>query len=207
MKWLALWIDRALGVVPWALGILFGATAVHLITVLTLPNFAPGSVYRQFARPLAPAEKALLPRAAPADSAPAFPDPFAALALCRFDLAQGPMRLRAEADSDHPTSVSVRLSDGSIIYSAGDRQTPNGRFNILIVTRAQADAQDAAKEKADEDESGDAASKPGDEELRLISPGKKGFAVFRVLGQRDGDYEAAAARRETVQCALEKPAP
>ncbi len=210
MKAIALWIDRAIGFLPWLLGVLFGAVAAHLITVLALPNVAPQSAWRQFARPLPAAEKALLPRSEPKVAGPTYSDPFAALALCRFDLAQGPMRLRAAADGDHPLSVSVRLSDGTIIYSAGDRQTPNGRFNILIVTQSQANAQDAARENADDEEADDAEKKnanPADEELRLISPAKTGFVAVRVLSLREGDYEAAAARRESVQCAVEKPAP
>ena len=140
---------------------------------------------------------------------PTFSDPFAALALCRFDLALGPLRVRANSDGDHPMSLTARLANGTIIYSGGDRQTPGGRFNVLIMTQAQADAQDAAREKAEDEESDDEAKKTAlaaNEELRLISPGNTGFVVVRVLSLREGDYEAAAARRETVKCAVEKPA-
>ena len=133
-------LGRALRVIPWLLGLLFGAVALHLITILTLPALAPDSAYRKLALPRPPGEKHLLARAEPENSIPAFADPFAAVALCRFDLKQGPLRLRASADGDRPLSVSVRLADGTVIYSAGDRQTPGGRFNILVVTQAQADA-------------------------------------------------------------------
>lgn len=43
---------RVFAFIPWLLGLLFGAVAVHLILILTLPALAPGSAYRQFARPL-----------------------------------------------------------------------------------------------------------------------------------------------------------
>ena len=149
-----IWFGRVFAFIPWLLALLLGAVAVHLILILTLPALAPGSAYRQFARPLPLGEKLVLARAEPSTSRPSFADPFAAIALCRFDLKQGPLRLRASADGDRPLSVSVRLADGTVIYSAGDRQTPGGRFNIVIVTQAQADAQDAARERAEQDDSG-----------------------------------------------------
>ena len=192
---------RVFAFIPWLLGLVLGAVAVHLILILTLPALAPGSAYRQFARPLPLGEKRVLARAEPSMSRPSFSDPFAALALCRFDLKQGPLRLRASADGDRPLSVSVRLADGTVIYSAGDRQTPGGRFNIVIVTQAQADAQDAARERA-EDDSGEA--KPAEDELRLISPGKSGFAVVRSFALRESDYEKAAAQLDAVACSMEK---
>ena len=199
-------VSRVFAFIPWLLGLLLGAVAVHLVLILTLPALAPGSAYRQFARPLPLGEKFVLARAEPATSRPTFADPFAAIALCRFDLKQGPLRLRASADGDRPLSVSVRLADGTVIYSAGDRHTPGGRFNIVIVTQAQADAQDAARERAEQDATGEAnePSGPADDELRLISPGKTGFAVFRVLALRESDYEKAAARLDAVACSMEK---
>lgn len=197
------WLDRGVAALPWLIGVVFGGVALHLVAILTLPALAPNSAYRIFARPLPLGEKLALPRAQPSIRRPAFADPFAAVALCRFDLREGPLRLRASADGDRPMSVSVRLADGTVIYSAGNRQTPGGRFNITIMTQAQADARDAARER--EEESGESAKSP-DDELRLISPGKTGFALFRVLALRDSDYEAAAARLDSVQCAMD-PAP
>jgi uncharacterized membrane protein len=195
--------DRAIGLIPWVLAALFGAVAVHLLAVLSLPALAPSASFRKLALPLTPGEKALLPRAAADSGGSSFADPFAALAVCRFDLAQGPLRLRAAADGDHPASVSVRLADGTIIYSANDRQTPNGKFNVLIVTQAQADALDSAQENADQT----GAAGGGDDELRLVSPGARGFVLFRTLGMREGDYEAAASARGGFACSVEKPAP
>jgi uncharacterized membrane protein len=193
------WLDRGVAVLPWLLGVVFGAVALHLLAILTLPALAPNSAYRIFARPLALGEKRALPRAEPSIRRPAFADPFAAIALCRFDLREGPLRLRAHADGDRPLSVSVRLADGTVIYSAGDRHTPGGRFNIAIMTQAQADARDAASEREDPAE----GDKSAENELRLISPGKTGFAVFRILAMRDSDYEAAAARLDGVECAMD----
>jgi uncharacterized membrane protein len=194
------WLDRGVAALPWLIGVLFGAVALHLITILTLPALAPNSAYRIFARPLPFGEKLTLPRAEPSSWRPTFADPFAAIALCRFDLHEGPLRIRASADGDRPLSVSVRLADGTVIYSAGDRQTPGGRFNIAIMTQAQADARDAARERREDPQEGDKSS---EDELRLISPGKTGFAAFRVLALRDSDYEAANARLDSVQCTME----
>jgi uncharacterized membrane protein len=204
------WLGRTIRLFPWLLGALLGGVALHLLILLALPGLAPGSAYRRLALRTPVGQVAILPRATPG-TGPSFSDPFAALALCRFDLSQGPLRLRAHADGGHPFSVSVRLADGTVLFSANDRQTPGGRFHILIVTQAQADAladpQDFPGDNAEQDEN--AASKAGvsgEDELRLISPAKTGFALFRALSLRESDYDAAAATLSTVECALEKPA-
>ncbi len=198
------WLDRAIGLTPWLLAALFGGVAIHLVAILALPAVAPGSAWRRLALHAPVGQLAIVPRAAPDGAGPTFPDPFAALAVCRFDLSKGPLRLRAHSDGDRPFSVSVRLPDGVIIYSANDRQTPKGIFNILIVTQAQADAQDSAREDADQGDG--AGASPADDELRLISPERTGFALFRSLSLREGGYEAATDRTK-IECAIEKPTP
>lgn len=194
--------DRAISAIPWLLAALLGAIALHLLAVLALPALSPNGAFRKLALHLAAGEKDLLPRATTGSDGPTFSDPFAALAICRFDLSQGPLRLRAAADGDHPVSVSVRLTDGTIVYSANDRQTPHGRFNVLVVTQAQADALDAAQDNPDQ-----AGAGAADDELRLVSPRARGFVVFRALALREGDYDVAAATRDGFQCSVEKPAP
>lgn len=201
------WLERTIELLPWLLGALLGGVALHLLILLALPSLAPGSAYRRLALKTPIGQVALLPRATPGKG-PSFSDPFAALALCRFDLSQGPLRLRARADGGHPFSVSVRLADGTVLFSANDRQTPGGRFDILIVTQTQADAQDLLRDNAEQEEI--AFGKAGsldDNEVRLISPAKTGFALFRALSLRESDYDAAAAALSTVECALEKPGP
>jgi uncharacterized membrane protein len=200
------WLDRTIELIPWLLAALLGGVALHLLILLALPRLTPDSAYRRLALKTPVGQVELLPRAAPG-TGPRFSDPFAALALCRFDLSQGPMRLRARADGDHPFSVSVRLADGTIVFSASDRQTPKGSFNILIVTQAQADAQDILRENAEQDEnSAGKAEDPEEDELRLISPARTGFVLFRALSLREGDYDAAAAALSSVACGMEKPA-
>lgn len=185
--------DRAIALIPWVIAALFGAVAIHLVAILAMPMVTTNSVFHQLVRSEPVGKLVLLPRATPKTEEPAFSDPFAALALCRFDLAKGPLRLRAQADGDHPLSVSVRLDDGVIIYSANDKQTPQGRFDLLIVTQAQADAQDLSDADAPEDE------------LRLISPGLNGFVLIRAMGLGEDDYATTAAERAKIQCSLEKP--
>ena len=194
------WSDRVLGYIPWALGAVFGAIAIHLLAVLAMPALSPNASYRTLAMHLALGQKEALPRpAATGDDKMLFADPFAALAICRYDLTQGPLRLLASTDGDRPFSVSVRLADGAIIYSGNDRQTPHGRFDILIVTQAQADERDATSKIGEEEAAND--------QLRLISPSAKGFAVFRALSLREGDFEEAAATQAGIECTVQKPEP
>ena len=190
---------------------MFGATALHLLTILALPTLWPDAPYRTLAAGLPLGQTAILPRPEPGSRGAAFSDPFAALALCRFDLSAGATRIRAQADSAHPFSISVRLTDGTILYSGNDRDTPSGRFNIRIVTQKQADAEDASQ-GAGNDAGQDArrSASPdmaASDELRLTSPNLRGFVVFRALASREGDYDAARSALKTARCAVEKPSP
>jgi len=194
-------IDRLVAWIPWVLAVAFGAVAAHLSSLLATPGLAPNSGYRRLAESLPLGEVRLLPRASPENPGPPFSDPFAFLAACRFDLDQGPLRLRAQADGDHPLSVSVRLANGAIIYSGADPQTPQGRFNIVIVTRAQADAIDEARENLDEAERAAAEA----DELRLVAPSSKGFVLFRLVALRESEAEAVGAQRAGFECKNEKP--
>lgn len=209
------WTDRAIRAAPWVLGALFGAAAIHLLTILALPTLWPGAPYRVLAAGLPLGETAILPRPGSDSRAVAFSDPFAAVALCRFDLSAGVTRIRAQADGAHSMSISVRLADGTIIYSGNDRDTPSGRFNIRLVTQKQADAEDAARspDNGSGDETGqnaEQASSPqgaATDELRLASPSLRGFVAFRVLALREEDYDAASAALASARCAVEKPSP
>jgi len=209
------WTERAIRAAPWVLGALFGAVAIHLLTILALPTLWPGAPYRVLAAGLPLGETAILPRPGPDAPGAAFSDPFAPVALCRFDLSAGATRIRAQADGVHPLSLSVRLADGTIIYSGNDRDTPTGHFNIRLVTQKQADAEDAAQgaDNASGDEAGQdagqAASPEGaaSDELRLASPSLRGFVAFRVVALRAEDYDAASAALASARCAVEKPSP
>jgi uncharacterized membrane protein len=194
--------DPLVAALPWVLAALFGGIALHLIVLLALPVATPQSAYRRLTGALAPGVVHFSPRPAPgAEDEPAFADPFAALAACRFDLSQGPLRLRATGDGEHFLSVSVRLADGAVIYSGNDSHAPRGRFNILVLTRIQADALDEAAEDAE-----DQGAAGAEDELRLIAPAKKGFAVIRALGLRDGDIAAAEKIAASAECRIEKTA-
>jgi uncharacterized membrane protein len=195
-------LDRVLGLLPWPLGAAFAAIALHLLAILALPSLAPNSVYRRFALPTPPGQWRHFAPAAPGAPAPAYADPLAALALCRFDLRLGPLRLRAAGDGEHPLSVSVRLADGTIVYSANDRQTPDGRFNLLIMTERQSEARDKALELQEGAQDGAAS-----DETRLIAPGKTGFVLLRALSLRESDVAAPAALLATAECKVEKAAP
>ena len=200
-------VDRTVRAIPWVLGALFGAVAVHLLTILALPTLWPSAPYRALAAPLPLGRIAILPRPGPDSGGAAFPDPFAAIALCRFDLSQGSARIRAQADGAHPFSISMRLTDGTIFYSGNDRDAPSGRFNIRIVTQKQADAEDVSQNSGDEAAPAPGQSGATDDELRLASPTLRGFVVFRVLASREEDYDAARSALATARCATEKPSP
>ena len=79
----------------WILGALLLGGIVHLSTVLAMPQAATQDAYSRLA-PLTPAN-AVVPLAAPSaqDATMPFMDPAFAVAVCRYDLSAGPLKLSA----------------------------------------------------------------------------------------------------------------
>lgn len=171
-------------------GLLLGAI-VHLGSVLALPRLAPQTADSRLAA-LAPRhEVVVLPRAADGQQAVPFRDPAAALAICRFDLSSGPVRVRAMPGDDF-MAIAFHTPTGGVFYALTDRSAAKGALEALIVTAGQLDALQAQD--------------PEDEpvrELRLVSPRSTGFVTFRTLALQPGLLPDAEALLKTARCAPE----
>lgn len=198
-------LDRALGLAPMILAIILGAAAVHLALLLALPAIWPASAYRTLATQTPPGAPLLAPR--PGFDAQnrneardgGFADPFAALTICRFDLSRGPLRLRAAADGERPFSLSIRLIDGAIVYSSNDRQTPHGRFDVVILTQAQADAQDADAQDADaQDANAPNAAPPAANAMPQASEAQGGKSPAQEPSAPSGAGDEAGAEKSVA---------
>jgi len=76
------------------------AGIIHIIAVLTLPMLAPKNAHARLAA-LGPANNMIeLPAAAPGRQVMPMMAPDVRYAFCRFDLANGPVRLKAAVPDD-----------------------------------------------------------------------------------------------------------
>ena len=184
--------DRILGWLPWIFATFIIAGIVHLVSIMAMPRLATEDAFARIARvaPLhsisilagKPAAMKLLP----------FEDPATAVAVCRFDLNQGPLRLRGKLSGDGLTLMSFRNRFGTAFYSMTDRGTSRGLLDVVVVTRAQLEAKEA--------------DDPEDElpsELRLVSPTMQGLVLLRALAPEKGNYPKAVAGLKAITCELE----
>ena len=118
-------------------------------------------------------------------------DPATAVAVCRFDLSNGPVRVRANAGNTF-MAIAFHTLEGGVFYALTDRSAARGMMDALIVTQEQLD--------------GLLANDPEDEpvrELRLLSPRRTGFVTFRTLALEPGLMAEAEGQLKTARCAPE----
>jgi uncharacterized membrane protein len=174
---LALWI---LG------GILLGGI-VHLATVLVLPRTATQDAYLRLT-PLTPVNAvAPLPVPTPDTAILPFMDPAFAVAVCRYDLSETPLKLTAPVSQAY-TSVSFYTRHGVAYYAINDRAAGRRVIELELMTAAQ-------RSQLPEDEEVTAADR-----LIVESPTLTGLVVLRALSPEPGSMPLARGVLAAAQC-------
>ena len=186
------WLDSLVGNLPWFAGSLIIAGIVHLSAILAMPHLAPKDAFARMEKLSRVHQMTLLPAAAPGAATAPFDDPALVQGVCRYDLAQGPLRLRADLASDTLTLLSFHARFGQIYYSMTDRSATRGKLDVLILTAEQLEAVEA---NDSEDEL--------PQELRILAPTPEGFVLVRALTERAGDHAQTQKRVLSVECSLE----
>ena len=185
--------DRLLGWLPWLLATIVIAGIVHVVSILAMPVLATEDAYARIER-VAPLHKLTVLAGKPAAmKLLPFEDPATAVAVCRFDLTRGPVRLRGKLDGNGLTLLSFRNRFGTSFYAMTDRGTSRGSLDVVVVTRVQLEAKEA--------------DDPEDElpsELRLVSPTMQGLVMLRALAPEKGFYPQAVASLKAIECKLEQ---
>ena len=189
------WIgDIAFHTLPWVAGCLVIAGLVHIATIFALPRLATKDAFARISALAQPHKVVLLPATTPQAGAP-FDDPALAQGVCRYDLSQGQVRLRATLTPDALMLFSFHARHGQIFYSMTDRSATRGKLDVLLLTRQQLDAVEA--------------NDPEDElpqDLRIVAPTLEGFLLFRALAEFPGEMAEAQARIRSLACGLDKDA-
>ena len=187
------WIGAAAFVtLPWIAGCLVVAGIVHIVSIFAMPRLAPRDAFARMSALTAPHRMTLLPAATPEAGGP-FDDPAFAQGVCRYDLSQGPVRLRATLPPDALMLLSFHARQGQIFYSMTDRSATRGKLDVLLVTRRQLDVVEA--------------NDPEDElpqDLRIIAPTLEGFLLLRALAEFPGERDDAQKRILSIFCGLDK---
>ena len=180
---------RIVSLMLWLLAVLFVAAFVHLASILILPYVAPHDAFDRLAagQPVA----ALTPvTAAATGRGPPFKDPASSSAVCRYDLASGPLRVTAATQSGDFLAVSFHSRFGLPFYALTDRASVDGRIDVLLMTEPQLKQFEAAD--------GDEPAR----DVRIVAPEADGFVEFDVV-PRIGGAVAAERALKSVGCKVE----
>src|SRR5437588_9618387 len=174
-------------------GVLLGGI-VHLVSVLALPRIASQDAYSR----LTPTTKlnavTPLPLADPANSPMPFMDPAFAMAICRYDLSGGPIKLKVPVSQAY-TSVSFYTRNEIAYYAINDRSAGRKVIELDLMTEAQ-------HNELPEDEEVTAADR-----LIIDSPSATGLIVLKALAPEPGLMPQAQGALAASSCRLQSDAP
>ncbi len=171
----------------WLLGGVLLGGIVHLGTVLALPRTATQDAYSRL-EPMTPVNSVVpLPVPTPAAEIVPFMDPAFAAAVCRYDLAAGPLKLIAPVSQAY-TSVSFYTRRGVAYYAINDRAAGRRVIELDLMTSRQ-------RAELPEDEEVTAADR-----LIVESPTTTGLIVLRALSPEPSMMGMAQRALTGAQC-------
>lgn len=176
--------------IRWLLWILAGTLLggiVHLATILLLPRTASQDAYARLS-PMTPVNAfALLPEPSSGSAVMPFMDPAFAVAVCRYDLSAGPMKLVVPVSPAY-TSVTFYTRHGVAFYAINDRAAGRRSIELDLMTTPQ-------RNELPEEEDVTAADR-----LIIESPSPTGMIVARALSPEPGQMTNARNSLNSAQC-------
>lgn len=111
---------------------LVGAGIVHIVVLLMVPSYSERDAWSILSEQ---SNYYAVTRLDPPGSEPliASIDPLFDAVACRFDLADGPVRMSGQGDVPY-WSVSVYDRAGQNIFSFNDRSSTDGRLDVVVAT-------------------------------------------------------------------------
>ena len=164
------------------------AGLIHIIAVLTLPMLAPKNAHARLAA-LGPANTMIeLPAPAPGRQVMPMMAPDVRYAFCRFDLANGPVRLKA-AVPDDLWLIALYTPEGDNFYSVAGADMKRAEID-LVITGADQTVEEASAD----------APESSDEVVVVNSPVTEGVALIRapLVGQSRSAHAEQALK--TTSC-------
>ncbi|MDX3965108.1 MAG: DUF1254 domain-containing protein [Bradyrhizobium sp.] len=168
-------------------GVVLGLV-VHLVSVLALPRIATQDAYSRLTPMTKVNAVTQLPLADPNTSPMPFMDPAFALAICRYDLSGGPIKLTVPVSQAY-TSVSFYTRNEIAYYAINDRSAGKKVIELDLMTEAQ-------HSELPEDEEVTAADR-----LIIDSPSTTGLILMKALAPEPGLMPQAQSSLAAATCA------
>jgi uncharacterized membrane protein len=170
-------------------GVLLGGV-VHLVSVLALPRIASNDAYARLSAMTKLNTVTALPLVDPTNAPMPFMDPAFALAVCRYDLSSGPIKLTVPVSQAY-TSVSFYTRNELAYYAINDRSAGRKVIELDLMTEAQ-------HAELPEDEDITAADR-----LIIDSPTTSGLIVLKALAPEPGLMPQAQAALAAASCKVQ----
>ena len=165
---------------------------VHLVTILAIPQLATRDAFAGLV-PLGPVDTTIaLERPDPLSRQTPYGDPAIASAFCRFDLSNGPLRVKVHFTRSGFASLSFHTRTGSVFYALTDKAAVRGQLEALVLTAAQLRIV-AARDNEDEPS----------QDLRIVTSTNEGFALTRAFSEQPGLYPQAQTDARSLVCVTE----
>ena len=174
-------------------GVLLGGV-VHLVSVLALPRIATQDAYSRLSPMTRTNAVTPLALADPNNAPMPFMDPAFAVAICRYDLSGGPLKLTVPVSQAY-TSVSFYTRNEVAYYAINDRSAGRKVIELDLMTEEQ-------HGQLPEDEEVTAADR-----LIIDSPTTTGLIVLKALAPEPGLMPQAQASLAASQCAIQTEPP
>ena len=174
-------------------GVLLGGV-VHLVSVLALPRIASQDAYSRLSAITKLNAVTPLPLADPGNTLMPYMDPAFALAICRYDLTGGSIKLTVPVSQAY-TSVSFYTRNEVAYYAINDRSAGKKVIELDLMTEAQ-------HNELPEDEDVTAADR-----LIIDSPTATGLIVLKALAPEPGLMPQAQATLAASSCKVQTEPP
>jgi len=174
----------------WVLGGTLLGGIVHLATVLVLPNLASQDAYSRLAQSAPVNAVAPLPPPSAQSSPIPFLDPAFAMAVCRYDLTDGPIKLSVPVSPAY-TSVSFYTRSEVAYYAINDRAAGRRVIELDLMTTEQ-------RNELPDNEEITAADR-----LIVESPSTTGLIVIKALAPEPSMLGMAANALAAARCQLQ----
>jgi uncharacterized membrane protein len=174
-------------------GVLLGGV-VHLVSVLALPRIATQDAYARLTPLTKKNAVSALPLADPGNAPLPFMDPAFAMAICRYDLSGGPIKLAVPVSQAY-TSVSFYTNNELAYYAINDRSAGRKVIELDLMTEAQ-------HAELPEDEDVTAADR-----LIIDSPTATGLIVLKALAPEPGLMPQAQETLAASSCKVQTEPP
>jgi uncharacterized membrane protein len=164
------------------------AGIIHIATVVMVPYFATNDAWAEMRRFGRDGLFHVLPQAEAGAEPLASLDPRMLYAVCRFTLADGPVRIHASLPDDF-WSLAVFDRRGRNAYSLNDRSADRSQLDLAVITPVQ-----MAQLRQDPPESLETA-------IVIELPIEVGLALIRVFVADETMLPQARAALATADCA------